>query len=206
VFLSGIGRGRSSYKKFISLTPSSYDLHFLNSTFLMHDGHDRAIGEIENFLDRNRLEAISLAGHSLGGGLAILYASSYPKRVKHLYLLDSIGINEQKSFVYHMVHFLRRPINEAVKDLKVLPTAIKHPMLLSKLSYYVRSIDLQNEAANIKVPTIIIWGEKDVLIPVRHARKLANLIKKSKVIILPKVGHDWPVHNPELFWENIKNG
>ena len=204
VFFSGLGRGKSSYRKLLSLTPKNFKLYFLNSTFLMQGGTDRAVEEIEKFLSSRGLKKVNLAGHSLGGGLAILFTNRNPKKVVHLYLLDTVAVSEKLPLLHQIVDFFHaRPIAHAMEDLKSLPTAVRHPKLFFRLFRYVRNVDLQSEAAGIKVPTTVIWGEDDPLIPIRHARKLARLIKKSKIIILPKMGHDWPIFKPELFWENI---
>ena len=207
VFLSGIGRNKKSYKGFFSLAPKNWNLHFLNSVFLMQFGQDRAIEEIGIFLDKNNIVKANLVGHSLGGGLALLYASRYSKRVNHLFLLDSIGVNENKPLLNQVVDFFHaRPIRKIVEDLKAIPTVVKHPILFSKLSSYVRRVDLQNEAENINVPTTIMWGEDDPLVSSSSGKKLSSIIKNSKFIVFSGVGHDWSLHNPELFWQNIKNG
>lgn len=41
----------------------------------------------------------------------------------------------------------------------------------------------------IKTPTLILWGEKDALIPVAHAKALGGVIPNSKVVIYPEAGH-----------------
>jgi pimeloyl-ACP methyl ester carboxylesterase len=44
-------------------------------------------------------------------------------------------------------------------------------------------------AARIDVPTLILWGREDRLVPVRLGRRLANTIPNSELIVLPGVGH-----------------
>jgi pimeloyl-ACP methyl ester carboxylesterase len=42
---------------------------------------------------------------------------------------------------------------------------------------------------NIKVPTLIIWGNNDRALPVEHAHRLAGMIENSEVVVIPECGH-----------------
>ncbi len=44
-------------------------------------------------------------------------------------------------------------------------------------------------AGRIEVPTLILWGREDRLVPVRLGRRLANTIPNSQLVVLPGVGH-----------------
>lgn len=44
----------------------------------------------------------------------------------------------------------------------------------------------------VRCPTIVMHGAQDPLIPVANGYNLANTIPTSKLIIYPKLGHDWP--------------
>ena len=39
------------------------------------------------------------------------------------------------------------------------------------------------------LPTLLVWGERDSLIPVAHGRAAADLIPGSRLIVYPKAGH-----------------
>ena len=41
----------------------------------------------------------------------------------------------------------------------------------------------------IKVPTLILWGRDDNLVPVAHAQKFADTISGSKLVVYDGVGH-----------------
>ncbi|HVL39292.1 MAG TPA: alpha/beta hydrolase [Fimbriimonadaceae bacterium] len=43
--------------------------------------------------------------------------------------------------------------------------------------------------ANLRVPTLVIHGERDPMIPIEHGRRLAELIPSAKSLFLPEVGH-----------------
>ncbi len=47
----------------------------------------------------------------------------------------------------------------------------------------------KEKLAALKIPTLILWGEEDNLIPVRSAKWFADTIAGSKLIVYPKVGH-----------------
>jgi pimeloyl-ACP methyl ester carboxylesterase len=51
------------------------------------------------------------------------------------------------------------------------------------------------------VPTMIIWGEHDGIIPVTHAHAAHELIPTSRLEIIPGVGHFPHVEQPETFAE-----
>jgi pimeloyl-ACP methyl ester carboxylesterase len=44
-------------------------------------------------------------------------------------------------------------------------------------------------AGRVDVPTLIVWGREDRLVPVRLGRRLANTIRDSQLVVLPGVGH-----------------
>lgn len=71
---------------------------------------------------------------------------------------------------------LRYPGNRAATIKRFSYTHNNHPATKVKL-------------ATLKMPTLILWGEEDNLIPVKSAKWFAEAIPESKLIIYPKVGH-----------------
>jgi pimeloyl-ACP methyl ester carboxylesterase len=56
-----------------------------------------------------------------------------------------------------------------------------------------------------RVPTLIVWGDQDAMIPVEHAHAAHALIDGSRLEILPGVGHFPHVQSPELFVETLSD-
>lgn len=71
---------------------------------------------------------------------------------------------------------LRYPGNREATIKRFSYTHNNHPATKEKL-------------AAINIPTLILWGEEDNLIPVRSAEWFADVIPESRLIIYPKVGH-----------------
>lgn len=53
-------------------------------------------------------------------------------------------------------------------------------------------------AAGLQLPAAVIWGEKDRLVPVKRAPKLAAAIRGASLHVLPEVGHTAQLEAPEL--------
>ena len=50
----------------------------------------------------------------------------------------------------------------------------------------------------IECPTLILWGDRDALLPLRHAREWARLIRGSELQVIPGAGHLPMLERPTL--------
>lgn len=57
------------------------------------------------------------------------------------------------------------------------------------------------ELPNIPVPTLVIHGEEDQVIPVQAGRELANAINRAEFHSLPEAGHSATIERPEAVTE-----
>ena len=69
--------------------------------------------------------------------------------------------------------------------------------LAASLSYL--SHEWGDRLEEIRCPTLVIWGEGDALIPVRHAREFARRIPDARVLTFPRTGHIPMVEQPKRF-------
>ena len=67
----------------------------------------------------------------------------------------------------------------------------------------VVSEDLSFHLPFIKVPTVIIWGDKDELTPIQDGYFIEKQIKKSKIIVISGAGHDLNRKQPEILAEKV---
>ncbi len=68
------------------------------------------------------------------------------------------------------------------------------PALAALSSYPIR-----DRLAEITAPTLIVWGTKDPLIPVRDAWEFGRLIPGSRVVVYEDTGHVAMLERPEAF-------
>jgi len=102
VLFAGWSRSQSSYKKLIDQAPSGWNTFVASYEDLMPAGSiDGFEKRVLAFLEKYRLSEVTLAGHSLGGALAMEFAFHHSEKVEKLYLVDSEGVfgNESLSWI-----------------------------------------------------------------------------------------------------------
>jgi pimeloyl-ACP methyl ester carboxylesterase len=62
-----------------------------------------------------------------------------------------------------------------------------------------------NRLSEVKVPTLLVHGAEDRLVPASWAERAHSLMKNSKIEIIPGSGHLPPVEQPELFNRIVRN-
>ena len=61
------------------------------------------------------------------------------------------------------------------------------------------SYDFRDRLPDVKVPTLIVWGEKDAIIPVRDADEFERLIEDSRKVVMKDTGHIPMAERPQAF-------
>lgn len=154
-----------------------------------------------NFLKENKIKNFSLMGHSVGGALAAKFASLYPEKIDHLYIINSTGLPNSKTFFSWFGYFPNH--SQKYAEPKPLLRILQHPLLHLRLALFSLFANLKNDFSKIKVPATIIWGEEDELLPLQTGEKIHQLIPNSKLIVLKGYTHDWIKEDPEKFWQNL---
>lgn len=164
------------------------------------------------------VERAAFVGHDLGGALALRYAALHPERVEKLCLVSAAAY--AFSPIPALLDVSRGPGFER-KLAKALEPGFRgapEPELISGLlapySTDVGRLSLARDAAaldcgetmelapllpRLKVPTLVVWGEKDPFQPLEHGKRLAWDLPTAKLAVLPDGSHFSPLdHAPEL--------
>jgi pimeloyl-ACP methyl ester carboxylesterase len=150
------------------------------------------------------LPPLELVGHSMGGQISIHLAIRAPERFAHLVLADASGIPRPFSpqalarFAAEVAPpwrwgdptFLRVIVGDA---WTAGPRA-----LLQAMQNILRD-DVRPLLPRITTPTLIIWGERDTLVPLEHARELRERIPGARLAILRGAAHNSMVDRPADF-------
>lgn len=157
-----------------------------------------------DFLDHYQLEKVNIAGHSLGGRVALEFAISQPHRVKKLLLLCSSGVRVEgvkrtDMFMLSPEERVRKCYYDGRLAEQVLArekTDEEKMIEIKNLAMYARLTWERPDHPKfprllryVKAPTAIIWGREDAVLPVAHGHYLHEHIAGSELHILPECGH-----------------
>ncbi len=165
--------------------------------------------DIERALAALGIARLHLVGHSMGGAIAVHFASQQPDRVASLTLIAPAGLGPQinGAFIAGFVRAQRRREMQEVLTLLVHdPGLVSRQMVEDVLRYKrldgvqkalealaeewfpggVQRVDLGQIVAALTPPAQIIWGRDDRIIPVAHAEALAG---KLPVHLIDEAGH-----------------
>lgn len=159
-----------------------------------------------------------LAGNSMGGAVSIAYAKAYPDKLDALILIDAAGWPNDKSGPPGFVALFNNPVGRwliKLLDPRLFAggglKSAYHDETLVTESLVDRYVDLAMAEGHrdvlltqrtqpdppwseidfhaIRVPTLVMSGEDDALIPAENARAIAAAIPGAKLILYPDTGH-----------------
>ncbi len=165
---------------------------------------------VRTVLDHLNVEKASLYGYSLGAGIAIDFASKHGNRVNKMVIIGAA----KKMMILSELRLIIRYLREVVKgnldnksfrhyhyrkmytegtDEKIIQAkyedAKKTPgtKIMKYLSFIIRAGSLKPEDVDAK--TLIFGAREDVLIPLKHTKKLSQEIKNSRLSLLDDCNH-----------------
>ena len=193
-------------------------------------------GVIAEFIQKMDLGPVNLAGHSMGGQISMVLALEKPELVKRLILVDPAGFEAftagQRNWFKDVMtpnlvrlttvdaietnlasNFYRMPDDARfmIEDRIAMRDASDFEAYCLAVARSVHGMveePVLEKLTRIKMPTLIFFGENDMLIPNRYLNpgftsKIANtgagLIKGSKLVMVPKCGHFMMFEKPDVF-------
>ena len=158
-----------------------------------------------------------LIGHSMGGVIALDYATTHPHKLKLLVLIDAAGIlhpaaiskslmdNYKPTWWSHLIPDsaqLNKLLGFGIEDFYGVPLAIdlilsteftrrtflgEDPAKIAGLAMVQK--DFSGLLDQVSMPTLIIWGADDEIAPLRTGKILAALLPHARLEIIPESGH-----------------
>jgi pimeloyl-ACP methyl ester carboxylesterase len=161
-------------------------------------GSARWLAEILTALN---LHQVALVGHSMGGLIAATFAARYPERVTNLVLAAPAIALRHKSWLPFVVPLMKQVLylRPAFVPTFVRDTGRAGPSILLRASREFLNMDVKNELAKIAAPSLLIFGERDPIVPAILGPKLRSAIPGSCLAILPRAGHILMYDQPHVF-------
>jgi pimeloyl-ACP methyl ester carboxylesterase len=166
---------------------------------------------------------ITLVGHSLGGYIAVDFAIRNKGLIEKLVLLDSSGfLKGPTPLLEQYLNAAKYPSYDSVRNVfeqmvaqpwKVLPIIInifitrinspgaKYPFESAYQNSTTTQIDLSRLKSIEDIPTLIIWGKSDNLIPIEYSEPFKQVFKNYRVEMIKDAGHAPFVEKPAIICE-----
>jgi pimeloyl-ACP methyl ester carboxylesterase len=175
----------------------------------------RGVQVLLALMDKLGLARASFIGHSMGGRLAWRFAADQPDRVNKLVLVAPDGF-ASPGFEYGKAPEVTLPVRlmqvvlPRVLLRMSLEPAYANPQLMSDetidrywhlmrapqvraaLIARMQQLVLQDPVpllGRITAPTLLLWGDKDAMIPMANAQDYLRAIRDVRLVTLPGVGH-----------------
>ena len=179
---------------------------------------ERYVGFVAALLDGLGIERCVLAGNSLGGWIAWETALAEPARVAALILVDSAGYPLESESVPIGFRIARIPLLNRLMEV-TLPRGVVESSLrntygdparvtpglvdrnykltlregnraaLARRFADAQPSDRSARLAELQVPTLILWGGRDRLIPPGYGEQFRRDIRGSRLVVFPELGH-----------------
>jgi pimeloyl-ACP methyl ester carboxylesterase len=162
-----------------------------------------------------------VVGCGLGGWLVAELAVRYPERLAAVVLVDAYGLRVDGALSadeFALTPAMLRPLLFVDPDGPLahdwLPGSEPQERLESSLRTRVAAVrlawqfpyspKLRDRLARGRLPALVIWGERDRLVPVAHALAYAESLPHARLATMPDVGHYPYLERPQTFTDDIE--
>lgn len=180
------------------------------------------VEDVLTVLDNEGIATAAWAGLSVGGMVSLRAAIKFPHRVSKLIILDSTAsVERTANKIQTWIGFLGQAVlgQEWALD-RIIPmffskrTIQERPHLVSEWRGRFASTDMTSmkQMSNafkqrknitsllnsIKIPTLVIVGAEDVLLPIAESELIAKNISGAALKVIPNCGHLTTLEQPEI--------
>lgn len=158
------------------------------------------------------VERLHLGGNSMGGHIAMAFASRYPQRVESLWLLNPGGVwsvpvsdewraaedSGNNLLMVRSVDDLYELYARSMVRPPEVPRALMRLLAAQRMAnaeleqrifQMLTDDSVEDRVRGLATPALIVWGEEDRIIPAAAGEVLAGLLVNSQLIRLPETGH-----------------
>jgi pimeloyl-ACP methyl ester carboxylesterase len=183
--------------------------------------HDLAYLYLD-LLDQLHLNDVVLVGSSFGGWIALEIAVRSVARIGRLVLIDTLGVKfgdrEQRDIadIYALPgdEVLRRTFFDpsgATPDYAQIGDAEAASIASDRAATalygwrpYMHDPGLRQWLHRVRVPTLVIWGQSDAIVPPDYGKKLQQSLPDARFELIPEAGHYPQIERPETVVDAIE--
>jgi pimeloyl-ACP methyl ester carboxylesterase len=245
LLVHGIAGNRATWDEVVPRLAADHDVIALDLPG--HGASDPPIGDystgayacvLRDLLEVLEVDAATIVGHSLGGGVTMQFAYQFPELMQRMVLVNSGGLGREVSALVRSaslpgselvipllasapVRLAGRLTGQALRAIGRPPSVDQREAgaALGGLADAetrrafigtVRSLmDVRGQRVSATnrlyladaIPTLIVWGARDSILPVAHGREAAEAMPASRLEVFEDSGHFPHVDRPDRFAE-----
>ncbi len=206
----------------------SYQLRGEDNCFALRQPFDLQdlVEDLAEFVDSLCLESPTVFGVSFGGILALEYAARYPMRLDRL-IVQGVGARFEKGLIQQVAStvlnrfplpsdnpfvnqffnllFGARQDNEALFEFVTRQCWQTDQSVMAHRFRLVEGFNMDSKLRRIRVPALVLAGDRDVLVPPRSLARLCDGLQQVRLARLPGCGHLAFVTRPNLVADKVKD-
>jgi len=169
---------------------------------------------VHKFIEARGYEGVHLMGNSLGGHVALVHTLKHPEHIRSLILTGSSGLFENGmgdsypkrgdyEYIKKKTELTFYDPKTATKELVdevygITNNRMKAIKIIALAKSAIRN-NLGEELNQIKQPTLLVWGNNDIITPPFVGQEFHKLIPNSELHFVDKCGHAPMMEVPEEF-------
>ncbi len=173
---------------------------------------------LDKYLKKHQIKKGIFICHSFGGRVALKYLSQNPDKAYALILSGTPGFPSQRLYTILIIGLTKLGnIVSYIPPILFFRNTLKrliYKRLGSKDYYFSQGlmketfIRIVNESLidymrKIRLPTLLLWGEKDNMVKVTVAKRMREAIKNVSLIIIPGGNHSLLINQPKRFVQEV---
>ncbi len=229
VLIHGFPLDHTSWDKVASLLESEFEIitpdlrgfgqsTTLETPYTVSDMAD----DLAGLLDSLEIEKTVIAGHSMGGYVALAFAKKYPQRVSGLGLISSQAVADapdrkegryktaaevaEKGTVV-VADAMTPKLSADVKVQSIVRAVIEKQGksgVIGALQAMAEREDSMSLLSLFTFPLLLVHGDSDLLIPIERAREIKAALPSAKLVELPGAGHTPMMEFPEATADGLR--
>jgi 2-hydroxy-6-oxonona-2,4-dienedioate hydrolase len=176
---------------------------------------------VRRFLEALELPPAVVGGNSLGGHVALELALTHPGWVDGLILTGSSGLFERVFSPHHVPHaptraYVRERMEEIFYDpalvtpewveaIRRVVTTRRTALRVLQVARAAKRHNVEERLSQINVPTLLVWGKDDRLVPPVYADEFARRIPGARLQSVDHAGHAPHLEQPETVARMVRD-
>ena len=233
IFLThGIGAAEDAWRFIVpklseNFTVITYDLRGHGKSPVTHKNFslEDLVLDLEQIREKTNFDKAHFAGHSLGGMIVPAYAKKYPNKVLSIGMLSTVAgrSEDDTKKVWSVINEMEETgIDKTLEKLttrwftdefisnnpELVTRRLKQvidtdpEVFLNVFRIYAKT-EMISWLKELTKPCLLMTGENDGGCAPKHNEKMANEIKNSELVILPKLKHSFLIEGPDQIIDNI---